>query len=274
MAGTTLYDLRRDPRFLMDKPFHSVHFYFPRKLLNAIADAANAPHIDALCYEPGNGVDDPIVRALTSVLHPALDRPDQANNLFIDYVMLALGCHITQTYGGLAKAACPPHGGLAPWQERRAKEIIEANLDGEVRLAQLVQECDLSAGHFSRAFKDTMGIPPTSVGVTSAHRERQATFAESTAIAAGGGSGLRLFRSESFHACIHEAFWNQSPESGDASSRNKPRIWKSAPGPACVERASYRERSQRDAGFAITERRSAQSRLLTAQKRSEACCRR
>src|SRR5262249_39620077 len=31
---TTLYDLKRDPRFLLDKPFHSVHFYFPHEFLN------------------------------------------------------------------------------------------------------------------------------------------------------------------------------------------------------------------------------------------------
>jgi AraC family transcriptional regulator len=155
---TTLYDLKRDPRFLLNKPFHSAHFYFPHEFLNAIADAATAPHISDLRYEPGNGVDDQIVRALTSVLYPALNRPDQANQLFVDCVMLALGCHIAQTYGGLE--TIPARGGLAPWQERRAKEIIEANLDGEVPLTHLARECGLSTGHFSRAFKNTMGIPP------------------------------------------------------------------------------------------------------------------
>ena len=155
---TTLSDLRRDPRFLIDKPFHSAHFYFPHEFLNAITDAANAAHIGELRYDPGRGVDDPIVRTLTSVLYPALDRPDRANQLFVDSIMLALGCHIAQTYGGLETLTA--HGGLAPWQERRAKEIIEANLDGEVPLPQLARECGLSTGHFSRAFKDTTGIPP------------------------------------------------------------------------------------------------------------------
>jgi len=155
---TTLYDLRRDPRFLIDKPFHSVHFYFPHEFLNAITDAANAPHIGDLRYEPGSGVDDPIVRALMSVLYPALDWPHRANRLFVDSIMLALGCHIAQTYGGLETLNV--RGGLAPWQERRAKEIIEANLDGEIPLPQLARECGLSTSYFSRAFKDTVGIPP------------------------------------------------------------------------------------------------------------------
>jgi AraC family transcriptional regulator len=108
--------------------------------------------------QPTLGVDDPIVRALTSTLYPALDRPDQANRLFIDWTMLALGCHIAQTYGGLE--TLPARGGLAPWQERRAKEIIEASLNGEVPLGQLARECGLSTSYFARAFKNTVGIPP------------------------------------------------------------------------------------------------------------------
>jgi AraC family transcriptional regulator len=113
-----------------------------------------------LRHEPGSGVDDAIVRALASALYPAQDRPDQANQLFVYWTMLALGCHIAQTYGGLEAASGSVRGGLAPWQERHAKEIIEANLDSKVPLPQLARECGLSTGHFSRAFKNTMGIPP------------------------------------------------------------------------------------------------------------------
>src|SRR5262245_8228004 len=109
----TLYDLKRDPRFLLDRPFHSVHFYFTHESLNAIADAANAPPIDDLRYEPGSGVDDPIERALTAALYPALDRPDQANRMFVDWTMLALGCHIAQTYGGVETIT--ERDGLAHW---------------------------------------------------------------------------------------------------------------------------------------------------------------
>ena len=51
-------------------------------------------------------------------------------------------------------------GGLAPWQERRAKELINANLDGKLPLSQLAEECGLSARHFARAFRQSIGVPP------------------------------------------------------------------------------------------------------------------
>ncbi|WP_369722144.1 hypothetical protein AB8Z38_35320 [Bradyrhizobium sp. LLZ17] len=38
-AGTTwLYDLRHDPRYIIDKPYHSLQFYLPRSALDGIAD--------------------------------------------------------------------------------------------------------------------------------------------------------------------------------------------------------------------------------------------
>jgi hypothetical protein len=78
---TTLYDLKRSPAFLMDEPFHSVHFYFPRIAFNAVADDANAPRIGGLRYEPGKGIEDPIMRALTSSLYPPLERPEYTRRM-------------------------------------------------------------------------------------------------------------------------------------------------------------------------------------------------
>ena len=74
--------------------------------------------------------------------------------------MLAVGVHVAQTYGGMRPVARPARGGLAPWQERRAKEVLSANLDGGVPLKEVARECRLSVSHFSRAFRRTMGVAP------------------------------------------------------------------------------------------------------------------
>ena len=87
-----------------------------------------------------------------SLLLPALSHPDQANRLFVDYVLLAVGAHIAQTYGGMRPVSRLVQGGLAPWQERRAKEMIAANLDG-VPVKELARECGFSTAHFCRAFR-------------------------------------------------------------------------------------------------------------------------
>jgi len=45
------------------------------------------------------------------------------------------------------------------WQERRAR-LLEAQLDGEVTLSRLAQECGLSVSHFARAFRQSTGTSP------------------------------------------------------------------------------------------------------------------
>jgi AraC family transcriptional regulator len=155
-----LHDLKREPRGLIDKPYHALAFYLPRAALDAIADDANAPPIHDLSYEPGASVNDVTISSLGRLMLPALSHPDQANALFVDHVLLALGVHVAQTYGGMRPMSRPVRGGLVRWQERRATEILRANLKGGVALREVARECGLSVGYFSHAFRRTLGVAP------------------------------------------------------------------------------------------------------------------
>ena len=155
-----LHDLKRDPTAFPDKAFHSLIFYLPRAALDAIADDANASRICDLSYEPGAGVNDVTISGLGGLLLPALSHPDQANSLFVDHVLLAVGVHIAQTYGGMRPMSRLARGGLAPWQERRAREILRANIRRGVALEEVARECGLSVGYFSHAFRRTLGVAP------------------------------------------------------------------------------------------------------------------
>jgi AraC family transcriptional regulator len=155
-----LHDLKRDPTAFPDKAFHSLIFYLPRAALDAIADDANASRICNLSYEPGAGVNDVTISCLGGLLLPALSHPDQANPLFVDHVLLAVGVHIAQTYGGMRPMSRLARGGLAPWQERRARGILHASIKNGVALKEVARECGLSAGYFSHAFRRTLGVAP------------------------------------------------------------------------------------------------------------------
>jgi len=159
-GDTNVYDIRRDPVFHINNPFHSVHFYLPRSGLNAIADDAQAAHVNELSYRPGVGHDDRTMRGLTQSLLPAFEHPEQANRLFVEHVTLAIGLHVASAYGGMKSEQRAAQGGLAPWQKRRALEVIEANLDGDVSALSLARACGLSASHFARAFRKSMGTTP------------------------------------------------------------------------------------------------------------------
>ncbi len=51
-------------------------------------------------------------------------------------------------------------GGLTPWRERLAKNLIHALLGEKISVPQLAQACALSRSHFSRAFKRSTGMSP------------------------------------------------------------------------------------------------------------------
>jgi AraC family transcriptional regulator len=51
-------------------------------------------------------------------------------------------------------------GGLAPWQTKRALEYIEGNLESKLTLQDMAESVAMSASHFSRAFKQSLGCSP------------------------------------------------------------------------------------------------------------------
>lgn len=160
-AGATyLYDLKRNPRYVINKPFHSLFFYLPRSALDSIAEQSRAARIGDLDCRIGIGHEDEVIRHIgTSFLH-GLRRPEETNQLFVDHMMLALTAHVAETYGGLRRIADANRGGLAPWQVKRACEKLESDLGGKFSLEQIAAEFDLSVSHFSRAFRSSTGLPP------------------------------------------------------------------------------------------------------------------
>ncbi len=102
--------------------------------------------------------DDLVVAQITRSILPFLGRSDALSVLALDQFSLILGAHLIQHYGVLQKATRNSKGGLAPWQKRRASEILHENLRGSIRLSEVAHECGLSTSHFARSFKMSFGI--------------------------------------------------------------------------------------------------------------------
>jgi len=156
----TIHDLRREPRALMDKHLRTLMFYVPCAAFNAVADDVNVRRIQELHYEPGVGLFDRTIKHIGLSLLPALRSPEQVNRLFTDYMTLALTAHVAQSYGGMQTFARPLKGGLAPWQEKRSKEMMAVDLAGAPSLREIAAACGLSVSHFSRAFRRSTGFAP------------------------------------------------------------------------------------------------------------------
>jgi AraC family transcriptional regulator len=90
---------------------------------------------------------------------PALRIPEHASRLFTDHATLALAVRAAQTYGGMQTVSRLLKGRLAPWQEKRSKEIMAGDFSGATPLRDIADACGLSVSHFSRALRST-GLAP------------------------------------------------------------------------------------------------------------------
>lgn len=155
-----IFDLSTAQSCRLHGTFDNLFIYIPRAALDDVADAANAPRIEDLRTPEGWIDDDTVMEQTSTLLRHAMEQPSAANGLFTSHVLMALTVHVAQRYGGLQEGARRTTGGLAPWQARRAKDLLAANLSSPPSVSEVAKEVGLSSSHFSRAFKASIGRSP------------------------------------------------------------------------------------------------------------------
>jgi AraC family transcriptional regulator len=153
-------DMRHVWRADIRSAFHVVNFYIPQSALDEIADEEEAPRVEELRCPISLAHVDTVFKNLALAMLPALAKPEQTNRLFADHAARAVIAHLARSYGSSRTQPQFGRGGLASWQERRAKELLRADLSGDISLPELASACRLSSSHFSQAFRQTVGCPP------------------------------------------------------------------------------------------------------------------
>jgi AraC family transcriptional regulator len=148
-------DFDSRPRCWAGSAFDYVHYSVPRQGLDDIAEDLGFGRVSD--YRLAVLEDDLVVAQITKSILPFLGRSDRLSLLALDQFSLILGAHLIQRYGVLQKTAQPSKGGLAPWQKRRATELLHENMHGRIRLSDIARECGLSVSHFARSFKVSFG---------------------------------------------------------------------------------------------------------------------
>jgi AraC-like DNA-binding protein len=154
---TCIYDLRRAVTAHTLDPFHCLCFAFPIRSLDESTE-------DLLYrFELGGkarlGLQDPVIQALGAALWPSMAHPEATSRLFVDHVLFAMRAHLASRFGTRVDRFSRP-GGLTTWQARRASEFIDAHLAGNISLADVALECQLSVAQFARSFRRSTGMPP------------------------------------------------------------------------------------------------------------------
>jgi AraC family transcriptional regulator len=158
-GGVTILDLEQDPIAFFPNPIDVLQFYIPRMALEEFAYENHVAAVNTLTWPHCEM--DATLKYLGLAVLSAMQRGDPPPKIFLDCIGQTILAHATGVYGGVqASSALMLPGQLAPWQARRAKEFLSANLYGDVPLASVAAECNLSVSHFAHAFRRTFGRPP------------------------------------------------------------------------------------------------------------------
>ena len=106
----------------------------------------------------GHGLPPPLAIGVLAGLLDQADRTMERD--------LAAARRLLARASALLRPAVPPPpasgrlGRLAPWQERRVRAHVDANLHASLRVEDLAAVARLSTSYFARAFKASFGEPP------------------------------------------------------------------------------------------------------------------
>ncbi len=105
-------------------------------------------------------LEDPTLRELMQVLHREKRDGFPNGPFFLDGVATALASYLVRQYSSTSRREQKFTGGMSPSMLRRSIELMDAQLDGTLRLSELAREVGLSTSHFVRSFRQTTGKTP------------------------------------------------------------------------------------------------------------------
>jgi AraC-like DNA-binding protein len=138
-------------------PIDQLRFELPEAALARWLENHRQAQRLRLELKSGSSVMDNTLLAFGHATLAILEQPDKASQFFIDHILNGVCAYIFDAFAQPGKKSA---GGLAPWQERRARDLIESRLSSDLSLDELARECGLSVAHFTRAFRQSIGQTP------------------------------------------------------------------------------------------------------------------
>jgi AraC family transcriptional regulator len=97
---------------------------------------------------------------IANLIEKAVNAFEEDRTASRDYLLRAVELLRGQVRQARVSGAAPVRGRLATWQVKRVMAYIDANLSSIMHSKDLANLVNLSASHFCRAFKVSVGIPP------------------------------------------------------------------------------------------------------------------
>jgi AraC family transcriptional regulator len=132
------------------------------------------------------------------------ENPDRARQGYAEALSLVLAHELVRLDRGIARTRQTMRGGLAARQKRRVADYIEEHLADGPSLSTLAQMADLSPFHFSRAFKESFGLPPHRYLTSRRIEKAKDLLAQSDISVTQIGLQLGFAETSSFSTAFHK----------------------------------------------------------------------
>ena len=103
---------------------------------------------------------DLLIQQIGLAIKNELTHNRKGSGIYLQSMADSLAVHMLMNYSTQTKPATTYSGGLSPHKLKLVKEFINSNLEQELCLENLSEIAKLSRHHFSRAFKQSMGVTP------------------------------------------------------------------------------------------------------------------
>ncbi|MDJ0680333.1 MAG: AraC family transcriptional regulator [Xenococcaceae cyanobacterium MO_167.B52] len=132
----------------------------PTEFIQSIARETLEQNSDRLELLPEFQIGNPHIEATAMMLFAEFQQEQLDNGLYLDSLTNVLAVNLLRHHTA-SKPRLPIYeGGLPPRQLSQVLDYIDTYLDRNIKLADLAKLLDISSFHFSRLFKQSIGITP------------------------------------------------------------------------------------------------------------------
>jgi AraC family transcriptional regulator len=115
---------------------------------------------DRLQLQPQFQGHDPQIDAIATMLQAELHQEQSGRQLYLDSLANILAVHLLRHHATTQPRLVTYEGGLPPHHLRHILDYMDAHLSQDIKLADLAGLLGMSQFHFSRLFKQALGISP------------------------------------------------------------------------------------------------------------------
>lgn len=143
-----------------DSDDHYLQIRLKAKFLHNVATETLTQDADQLELFPEFRTRNPQIEALGVMLLSEFEQGQVGNQLYVDSLANLLAVNLLRQHTTTQPKLPIYEGGLPQRQLLQVLDYVDAHLAHEIKLADLAQLLDMSQFHFSRLFKQSLGVSP------------------------------------------------------------------------------------------------------------------